>query len=36
MFDKVADDPKFIKRIISSDETWVYEYDVESAQQSNE
>ena len=26
----VADDPTFIKRIITGDETWVYEYDVET------
>ena len=25
--------PTFIKRIITGDETWVYEYDVETAQQ---
>ena len=36
MFTNVADDPKFIKCIITSDETWVYEYDVETAQQSSE
>ena len=36
MLANVADDPKFIKRIITGDETWFYEYDVETAQQSRE
>ena len=36
MFSNVADDPTFIKRIITGDETSVYEYDVETAQQSSE
>ena len=36
MLANVADDPTFIKRIITGDETWVYEYDVETAQQSSE
>ena len=33
LFENVAEGPKFIERIISSDETWVYEYDVENDQQ---
>ena len=33
MLANVIDDPAFIKRIITGDETWVYEYDVETAQQ---
>ena len=32
----VTDDPTFIKRIITGDETWVDKYDVETAQQSSE
>ena len=32
----VSDEPAFIKRIITGDETWIYEYDVETAQQSSE
>ena len=36
MLANVADDPTFIKRIITGHETWVYEYDVEIAQQSCE
>ncbi|KAJ8963246.1 hypothetical protein NQ318_018712 [Aromia moschata] len=31
-----TDDPTFNKRIITGDETWVYEYDVETDQQSSE
>ena len=31
----VSDEPAFIKRIITGDETWIYEYDVETAQQSS-
>ena len=34
--DNIAEDPTFIKRIITGDETWVYEYDVETVQQSSE
>ena len=26
MLDNVAEDPTYIKRIITNDETWVYEY----------
>ena len=36
MFANAADDPTFIKRIITGDETWVYKYDVKTAQQSSE
>ena len=36
MLANVANDLTFIKRIITGDETWVYEYDVETAQQSSE
>lgn len=32
MLDNVADDPIVIKRIISSDDTGVYKYDVENVQ----
>lgn len=31
-----GNDPTFIKRIITGDETWVYEYDIETSQQSSE
>ena len=33
MLANVADDPTFIKRIITGNEKWVYEYDVETARQ---
>ena len=36
MLANVADDPTFIKRIITGDKMWVYEYDVETDQQSSE
>ena len=36
MLANVADDPTFIKHIIAGDEMRVYEYDVETAQQSSE
>ena len=36
MLANIADDPTLIKRIISGDKMWVYEYDVETAQQSSE
>lgn len=36
MLANVAEDPTFIKRIITGDETWVYEYDTETTQQSGE
>ena len=35
MLTNVDDDPAFIKLIIGCDETWVYKYDVETAQQSS-
>lgn len=36
MFSRAASDPNFMKRIITRDETWVYEYDTLTAQQSTE
>lgn len=36
MLANVDSDPNFMKRIITGDETWVYEYDMETAQQSSE
>lgn len=36
MLVNVAEDPTFIKRIITGAETWVYNYDVESVQQPSE
>lgn len=30
MLGNVAGDPIFVKRIITGDDMWVYEYDVES------
>ena len=36
MLVNVADSPTFIKRIITGDETLVYEYDFEAAQRSSE
>ena len=36
MLANVADDPTFIRCIITGDKMWVYEYDVETAQQSSE
>ena len=35
MPDNIAVDPIFIKRIITGDETWVYEYDVETVEKFN-
>ncbi|XP_031639223.1 histone-lysine N-methyltransferase SETMAR-like [Contarinia nasturtii] len=35
MLGNVSEDPNFIKRIITGDETWIYEYDVETSQQSS-
>lgn len=32
----VANDPIFIERVIVGDDTWAYEYDVKTAQQSSE
>ena len=36
MISQAQNDPTFMKRIITGDETWVYEYDVETSQQSSE
>ena len=36
MISKAESDPTFIKRIITGDETWVYEYDTQSRHQANE
>ncbi|XP_033228856.1 uncharacterized protein LOC117180466 [Belonocnema kinseyi] len=36
MLSKVKTDPAFIKRIITGDETWVYEYDTQSRHQASE
>ena len=36
MFSKVDSDPSFIKRIITGDETWIYEYDTHTIHQASE
>ncbi|XP_014091877.1 protein GVQW3 [Bactrocera oleae] len=36
MLDNVAEDHTFIKRIVTGDVAWVYEYDVEAVEQSTE
>jgi len=36
MISKVESDPTFIKRIITGDETWIYEYDTQSRHQASE
>lgn len=36
MLDNVTEDPIFIKRIITDDEQWVYEYEMETVQQYSE
>ena len=36
MLSKVDSDPSFIKRIITSDETWIYEYDTHSRHEASE
>ena len=36
MLSKVDSDPSFIKRIITSNETWIYEYDTHSRHQASE
>lgn len=36
MLDRVNSDPTFMERIITGDETWVYEYDMLTSQQSSE
>jgi hypothetical protein len=33
---QVRDDPNFISNIITGDETWVYDYDPETKQQSSQ
>jgi len=33
MLSEAQNDSTFIKRIITGDETWVYEYDMETEQQ---
>ena len=36
MVSRASTDPTFMKRIITGDETWVYEYDMQTSQQSSE
>jgi len=36
MLDRCNSDPTFMKRIITGDETWVYEYDMQTSQQASE
>ena len=36
MVDRANSDPTFIERIITSDETWVYKFDMQTGQQSSE
>ncbi|KAL7726506.1 hypothetical protein ACLKA6_001128 [Drosophila palustris] len=36
MLERVSSDPTFIERIITGDETWVFEYDMQTSQQSSE
>ncbi|KMQ87532.1 mariner mos1 transposase [Lasius niger] len=36
MIFRASTDPTFMKRIITGDETWVYEYDMQTSQQSSE
>ena len=36
MLSKVDSDPSFIKRIITGDETWIYEYDTHSRHRGSE
>lgn len=36
MLERVNSDPTFIERIITGDETWVFEYDMQTSQQSSE
>lgn len=36
MLEQVDSDPTFIKRIVTGDETWVYEFDMQTSQQASE
>ena len=36
MLDRANSDPNFMGSIITVDETWVYEYDMQTSQQSSE
>ncbi|XP_060806375.1 uncharacterized protein LOC132903073 [Amyelois transitella] len=36
MLERVNSDPTFMKRIVTGDETWVYEFDMQSSQQASE
>lgn len=36
MLDNVNNDPTFMERIITGDETWVYEFDMQTSQQSSQ
>ncbi|XP_012231261.1 protein GVQW3-like [Linepithema humile] len=36
MLQRANSDPTFIKRIITGDETWVYEFDMQTSQQASE
>ena len=36
MLERVNSDPTFIKRIVTGDETWVYEFDMQTSQQALE
>ena len=36
MLERVNSDPEFIKRIVTGDETWVYEFDLQTSQQASE
>jgi hypothetical protein len=36
LLDRASEDENFLKRIITGDETWVYEHDVEMKMQSSQ
>ncbi|CAB3250049.1 unnamed protein product [Arctia plantaginis] len=36
MLERVNNDPTFMKRIVTGDETWVYEFDMQTSQQASE
>lgn len=36
MLERVNSDPTFMKRIVTGDETWVYEFDMQTSQQASE